>query len=368
VTGTASVKLLDRRALNRATLHRQLLLQRSACGLVEAIETIGGLNAQHPNDPYLALRSRLAAFGLADLTAAIEDGRVVRSCLMRATQHLVSAADFRWLRPVLSPLLARVQRNAFGQRTAGVDLDELVADARATLAGRTLTRAELGQLLTQRRPDADGTALAWSVQYLLPLLHPAPSGTWNTRGGVPLALAEERIGCPLDAPDPRRVVRRSLAAFGPATAADMRAWSGVSGLPEIVAGMRGELRTFRDESGRRLHDLPDAPRPDPDTPAPVRLLAGYDNLLLAHADRTRIMTDETRGRVCVGDLIEHTVLVDGTVSGTWDLDRHAGTVTIQPFTQLPQAATDTATAEGHRVLQLAAPDATPHDVRVLQLT
>ncbi|MEV0726549.1 winged helix DNA-binding domain-containing protein [Micromonospora purpureochromogenes] len=359
----ASTEVLGRRALNRATLHRQLLLARSTTAVREAVERIGGLNAQHANDPYLALHSRLAGFRLADLTAAIEDRRLVRSCLLRATQHLVSATDFRWLRPVLNPLLARVQRNAFGRRTAGVDLDDLVADARAILAGRTLTRAELGRLLAQHRPDADRTALAWSVQYLLPLLHPAPSGTWDTLGATPVVLAEEHLG-PLGPADPRRLVSRYLAAFGPATTADMRAWSGVSGLREIVADMAGELRTFRDETGRTVYDLPDAPRPDPDTPAPVRLLAGFDNLLLAHADRTRIMTDEIRRRVCVGDLIKPTVLVDGMVSGTWHLDRRAGLITVEPFTRLGPGDTEAVTAEGHRVLRLAAPDAAPHSVQV----
>lgn len=361
----SSAPLLDRRALNRATLQRQLLLRRTATGVVEAVETIGGLNAQQPNDPYLALHSRLDGFELADLTAAIEDGRVLRSCLLRATQHLVSADDFRWLRPVLSPLLNRVQRNAFGRRTAGVDLAELVADARTILSGRSLTRPELGRLLAQGRPGADGNALAWSVQYLLPLVHPPPSGTWDTRGAIPVALAEERLGGPLDESDPRRLVRRYLAAYGPATTADLRAWSGVSGLPEVIAGMRGELRTFRDESGRPLHDLPDAPLPDPDTPAPVRLLAGFDNLLLAYADRTRIMDDETRRRVCVDDLVEQTVLVDGTVSGSWHLDRRTGVVTVQPFVRLRPAHADAVTAEGHRVLKLAAPEAARHDVRIL---
>lgn len=359
----ASTDVLCRRALNRATLHRQLLLQRGSVGVVEAVERIGGLNAQHPNDPYLALNARMADFPLTDLTAAIEDRRVVRSCLLRATQHLVSATDFRWLRPVLDPLLTRVQRNVFGRRTTGVDLAELVTDARTVLAGHTLTRPELGRLLAQRRPGTDANALAWSVQYLLALLHPAPSGTWDTLGATPVALAEEQLG-PFEAPDPQRLVRCYLAAFGPATTTDIRAWSGVSGLPEIVAGMAGELRTFRDESGRPLYDLPDAPRPDPDTPAPARLLGGYDNLLLAHADRTRIMTDQIRRLVCVDDLIKPTVLIDGTVSGTWHLDRRAGLVTIQPFTGLQHTDVEAVTAEGHRILGLAAPGIGSHDVRI----
>jgi hypothetical protein len=356
--------LLDRAALNRATLHRQLLLERQPVAVADAVEVIGGLNAQHPNDPYLALASRIADFSLAELTTAIEDGHVVRSALMRGTQHLVTAADLRWLRPVLSPLLAQAQRNAFGRRTNGIDLDELVAEARTILAGSTLPRPELGRLLAESRPGADRNALAWSVQYLLPLVHPAPSGTWDTLGTIPVALADEHVG-PLEPPDPRRLVRRYLAAFGPATTADIRSWSGVAGLREVVASMEGELRTYRDESGRRLYDLPDAPRPDPDTPAPVRLVAGFDNMLLAFADRTRLMTDEVRRRVCIPDVVEPTLLVDGTVAGMWTLDRSAGVVTIQPFAGLSAAAAEAATAEALRILDLAAPTATPHDVRIL---
>ncbi len=359
-----SAELLDRRSLNRAVLHRQLLVRRSLVGVVDAIEQLAGLNAQHPNDPYLALAARLSGFELADLTAALEDRRVVRSTMMRATQHLVAATDFRWLRPVLQPLLARAQRNAFGRRTTGVDLAALVADARRILTGAVLTRPELGRLLAESRPGADGVALAWSVQYLLPVVHPAPSGTWDTLGPTPFALAEDHLSGPLDPPDPRQMVRRYLAAFGPATAADMRAWSGVSGLPEIVAGMREELRPFRDEDGRELFDLPDAPRPDPDTPMPVRLLAPFDNVLLGYADRTRLMTDEVRRRVCVGDAVAATLLVDGTVSGTWEMDRPANVLTVHPFVRLPRQDVDAVIAEGTRLLEFAAVGTDQHEVRI----
>jgi Winged helix DNA-binding domain len=355
------IPVLSRRALNRAALHRQLLLRRDRRGVVEGIETIGGLNAQQVNDPYFALHSRLANFTMYDLTTAIEDGRVVRSCLLRATQHLVSAADFRWLRPVVAPVLARAWRGVWRRRVDGVDIDLLVADARAILDGHTMTRPELGGRLAETRPGTEATALSWTVQYLLPQVHPAPSGTWDNTGVVPVALAEDGLDA---VPDPRRLVRRYLASYGPATTADIRTWSGVTGLREVVAGMRGQLRTFRDESGRELYDLPDAPRPDPDTPAPVRLLAGFDNLLLAHADRTRIMSDEIRHRVCVGDLIEQTVLIDGNVAGTWRLDRAAGVLTIHPFARLPRADADAAITEGLRLLRFAAGTASD-DVRVL---
>ena len=356
------------RALNRAALARQLLLRRSAASVVEAVEQLAGHNAQQPNDPYFALASRLSRFELADLTAAIEDRRLVRAPMMRATQHLVTAADYRWLRPVLQPLLARVQRNVFGRRTEDVDLTAVVADARRMLAGAVRSRPELARLLVADRPGADRAALAWSVQYLLPIVHPAPSGTWDAVGTMPLALAEEHLGGSLDAPDPQQMVRRYLAAFGPAAVADIRAWSGVSGLQEIVAGMRQELQTFRDESGRELLDLLDAPRPDPETPAPVRLLAGFDNLLLGYADRTRVMTDEVRRRVCMGDLVDSSLLVDGMVSATWELDRDAGVLTVRPFARLAGPDVDAVVAEGARLVGLAAVGAAHPDVRVLPPT
>lgn len=363
---------LSTRALNRATLDRQMLLNRRELSTVEAIEGVVGLNAQSPNIPYLWLWARLAGFQHDYLTAAIEDRRVVRSVLMRATQHLVSAGDYRWLRTLLQPLLTRAQRNAFGRRTAGVDLDELVADARELLAGRTLTRTELGRLLAPRWPEADRQALGWSVQYLEPILHPAPSGTWNSRGETPFVLASDWLGPVHDPADVaasgKRMVQRYLAAFGPAAVADIRAWSGVSGLREVVDQLGDELRTFRDAGGRELVDLPEAARPDPDVPAAVRLLPEFDNLLLAFGDRTRLMTPEARRRVCVGDLVAPTVLLDGVVQGTWAI-AHAGdaaTLTVTPFSWLRPAEVDAVTAEGADLLRFAAPDAGRHDVRILR--
>jgi hypothetical protein len=352
---------LTARALGRATLARQLLLDRVDLPVVVATKRLFGLNAQDPNLPYLALWSRLHPFAIDDLTAAIEDGSLVRSTLVRATQHVVSAADFRLVRPLLAPLLRRVQRNTFGRRTAGVDLDALVAEACGLLAdGQVLTRPELGRRLAQRWPHADPTALGWSVQYLLPLVHPAPSGTWNVRGATPFALAD----VPADE-CAEELVWRYLAAFGPASVSDARAWSGIGGLREVFDRMRPRLRTFTDESGRELFDLPDAPIPSSDLPAPVRLLPEFDAPLLAFADRTRIMTDEVRRQVCVGSGVAATVLVDGTVAATWSIDRAAGTavLTVQPLRPIAPADHAAVEAEAERLLAFTDPDSRP-DVRI----
>jgi winged helix DNA-binding protein len=340
-------QVLGQRALNRALLDRQLLLQRRSMPVATAVERLLGLNAQDPNLPYVALQARLDPFAIPDLTTAIEQGEVVRSTMMRATQHLVSVPDFRLIRPVLAPLLRRVQRNTFGRRTTGIDLEALVTDARALLAdGRTLTRPELGRELARTRPGADPVALGWTVQYLEPLVHPAPSGTWNVRGATPFADAGwTGVRREATAADVRRMVLRYLAAFGPATVSDARAWSGVSGLREIVEDL--DLRVYADERGRVLYDVPDGTLPDPDVPAPVRFLPDFDATLLAHADRTRIMTDEVRRQVCVGPAVAATVLVDGTVAATWT---RAGTgIAVHPLRRLSAAERDTVNAEGARL-------------------
>ncbi|MEI8406909.1 MULTISPECIES: winged helix DNA-binding domain-containing protein [unclassified Kribbella] len=344
--------VLRPRVLGRALLERQLLLRRTDLDVVPAVEQVFGLNAQNPNDPYLALWSRLESFTLPSLTAAIEDGSLVRSTMMRATQHLMSVPDFQFVRPVLAPLLRRVQRNAFGRRTAGVDLDALVIMARELLAdGRTLTRPELGRLLAERWPVDDPTALGWTAQYLEPLIHPAPSGTWNVYGATPFALPEVS----LSVGDVRQMILRYLAAFGPATVADARTWSGVSGLREVFAELRPSLQVYVDESGRELFDLPDQPLPSEDVPAPVRFLPPFDATLLGHADRTRIMTDEIRRQVCIGAGVAATVLVDGTVAATWTVDYadDAAVLTVQPLRLLTDPAA--VEAEAARLLTFISP-------------
>ncbi|GAB2625409.1 winged helix DNA-binding domain-containing protein [Streptomyces capparidis] len=354
------------RELNRALLRRQLLTRRADLPVAAAVERVLGLNAQDPNLPYLALWTRLARFAIADLTAAVTDGTVVRSTLLRATQHMVTAPDFRLVRPAVAPLLRRVQRNAFGGRTAGVDLAVLVAQARELLAGgRVLTRPELGRLLAGRWPGADPAALGWTVQYLLPVTHPAPSGTWNVRGATPFRLAD-RPGAGREATeaDLAELVRRYLAAFGPATVADARAWSGVGGLREVFERLRPGLAVLRDERGRELFDLPGAPLPDGDLPVPVRFLPEFDACLLAYADRTRVMTDEVRRRVCDGAAVAATVLVDGTVAATWTVSRSGGraVLAVEPLRPLPARDRADVEAEGHRLLAFTDPGAAHREV------
>lgn len=330
--------------------------------MVDAVERVLGLNAQSPNPPYLALWSRLDGFAGKDLTAALEDRSVVRSVLMRATQHIVSAPDFALVRTAVTPLFRRVQRNTFGSRTRSVDLEALVAEARELLAdGAVLTRPELGRALAASRPGADASALGWTVQYLLPVVHPAPSGTWNSYGATPFSLASwTGVRGEASAEELGELVRRYLAAYGPATMSDARSWSGIAGLKEIFEQLRPSLRTFRDEAGRELFDVPDAPLPSEDEPAPVRLLPDFDAPLLAYADRTRLMTDEIRRQVCVGDGVAATVLVDGTVAAIWTLAE--STLTVSPLRKLTKADRHEIEREALALLAFAQPDS-PGEVR-----
>ncbi|MEU4540849.1 winged helix DNA-binding domain-containing protein [Streptosporangium sp. NPDC023825] len=356
------METLTRRGLNRATLERQLLLRRTRLPTLAVVERLVGLQAQDPDPPYIGLWSRIDAFRIDDLTRALHRREVVRATMFRGTQHLVAAEDYLWLRPLLQPMLDRWQKGGFGRSTAGLDLGELAAAARTILGRSTLTRPELGRALAERWPGRDPVALARSVQGLLPVVHPPPDGTWGRRGTTPFVLAEHWLGRPPAAgPSAGELVVRYLAAFGPATVRDIQAWSGMTRLGEVVDALRPRLRVFGSEDGRELFDLPEAPRPDPDVPAPVRFLAALDNVVLAHADRTRVVSADRRGHV----VVEAAVTVDGFVRGLWNVRRDRGTATLvvrlfEPLSGQEEAAV---TEEGARLLRFAAPDAGDHDIR-----
>ena len=353
-------------ALNRATLHRQLLLRRSPITALAAVRHLVGLQAQEAKAPYVGLWSRLDGFDRAALSALVHNRQVVRSSVLRGTQHLVAADDFLWLRPLIQPTLDRARQATWGRDLAGVDVAELAAEGRALLRGRTLTRPQLRDALAPRWPGKPPDALAWSVQSLVPVVHRPAAGEWGQGGATPFTLAEEWIGRPLSAtPQPEALILRYLAGYGPATVKDVQSWSGVRGLAEVVDRLGPRLRSFADDAGRTLYDLPDAPRPDADTPAPVRFLPEYDNLLLAFADRTRMMTDEHRRRVCVGALVAPTFLVGGRVAGIWKIRTSDGrcTVTINPFDPLEGADRVALAEEALRMAAFIAP-AAQHGVEV----
>ena len=357
--------VLTRRALNRAVLERQMLLERVELPVPAAIERLVGLQAQLPNPPYIGLWARLAGFEKDDLTRLIEKRRVVRSTMMRATQHMVTARDYLWLRPVLQPMLDRICRGSHGRKTAGVDQAELLAAGRALVAEQPRTITELQVLLAERWPTHDKLALGYTVQAMLPLVHVPPRGTWGRGGAVPATLVENWLGRSLSkAGSPDKMIVRYLGAFGPATVADMQEWSGLTALREAVERLRPKLRTFHDEAGKELFDLPDAPLPDPDTPAPVRFLPEYDNLILGHADRTRMLTDEHRKALWTKNGLLATALVDGTVAVTWKIvrDRKRAVLTVDPLRRISKTERAVLAEEGARLLEFTDPDVA-HDIR-----
>ncbi|GAB3161092.1 winged helix DNA-binding domain-containing protein [Micromonospora sonneratiae] len=359
--------VLSSRTLNRAAMHRQLLLQRGHLPPGDAVAHLVGMQAQAPNSPYIGLWSRLENFHHRELTDLLYNRHLVRGSVLRGTQHLVTARDYRWLRPLMQPALDRGRQAAFGRDTAGMDLAELGAVGRALLHGQTLTRPQLRDRLAERWPDRNPEALAWSVQALVPVVHPPPSGTWGRGGATPFTLAEDWLGEPLATrPRPEDLIRRYLAAYGPATVADIQTWSGLTRLREIADRISHQLRTFRDDAGNEVLDLPDAPLPDPDIPAPPRFLPAFDNLIVAYANRTRLMTDATRKRVCIGAMIAPTILIDGHVAGTWKIapSRGHATLLIEPFTALPKADHEALTAEGAKLLAFTAPTDTPQEIRI----
>ena len=324
------------RALNRATLARQLLLARDSRDPVAAVEQLGGLQAQEPKPAYLALWTRLDGFERDALHAALHDRAVVRATAMRATLHMLSAADFAALRPALQPALDGALDGVLKQRGAEVDRPAVVAAARRLLRDEPLTFNDLRERLAERFPDTEIRSLGYTVRMLVPLLMVPTDDRWSFPGDARFALAEDRLG----PADPAALVRRHLRAFGPASAADVQAWSGVKALKETVEGMADELVALK--AGRRtLYDLPDAPRPGEDAEAPPRLLPEFDSLLLAHQDRTRVIADEHRKALATKNLrIASTFLVDGVVAGSWAIERKRGTATLTLSSFGPLAKAD----------------------------
>lgn len=348
---------LSDRALNRATLARQLLLQRSSMSALEALEHLVGMQAQAPFPPYYGLWSRLEHFTADDLSGLLLDRRAVRIVLMRGTIHLVSAADAHRVRPLVQPLLDRMLRAMHGAALGDVDADAVAAAAAEILHAEALTPAELGARLAERWPDCPARALTEIGRSLVPLVQVPPRALWQRSGQVRLTTAAGWLGPPSDTLSIDDLVLRYLGAFGPASVADMQTWSGLTRLGEVFDRLSDRLVRLRTESGRWVYDLPGAPRPDPEQPAPVRLVAAFDNLLLSHADRTRVISDAHRKRLFAGGngVFPGTVLLDGVVAGTWELEgRAAATVLrVTPYVELGNAASAEIEAEGVRLLRSA---------------
>jgi Winged helix DNA-binding domain len=347
------------RAANRALLARQLLLEREPRPALAAIEHLVGMQAQVPVDPYVGLWTRLEDFDPAELSDLIEQRQAVRATLMRATIHLVSARDALFLRPLLQPVPTRTFNGQFGRRVGGIDRDAVLAAGRELLEERPRTRAELRAELGKRWPEHDAEALALAITFIVPLVQVPPRGLWGRSGQATWTTIESWLGRPLDpAPSLDELVLRYLAAFGPATVMDIQAWCGLTRLREVTDRLAPRLRTFRSEDGRELLDLPEAPRPDPDTPAPVRFLPEYDNVALAHADRVHIVDGDGGGYTPVAGRggWRGSVLVDGWARALWRLTLEHG-LRIETFATVPKRARGAIEAEGRRLVAFLAPDA-----------
>lgn len=305
----------------------------------------------------MGLWSRLEDYTPEPTAALLNDGAIVRMALMRSTIHLVTADDCRWMRPLVEPVIIRSTMGAFGKHLHGVDRESLVEAARKAMAEKPLIFSELGRALAPDFPGHDPAALAQAARMWMPLVQVPPRGLWG-RSGRPahVPFASELVEAPVD-----ELFLRYLAAFGPATVRDAQQWCGLTRLAEVAERLRPQLVTFRDEHGRELFDLPDAPRPDPDTPAPVRYLYDFDNLLLSHADRTRVVTVDYSSQGWGGGNMEmpRTLLADGFAAATWRIavGKKSATLTVRPFRRLSAAELDGVEREGAALLAFHAPGA-----------
>ncbi|MER5297644.1 winged helix DNA-binding domain-containing protein [Streptomyces pharetrae] len=358
----ATAPVLTTRALNRATLARQLLLRRSPMSAQAAVEHLVGLQAQEVKPPYVALAARLDGFAPEELSGLLAGREVVRMVTLRSTIHLHTADDALTLRPLVQPARDReVNMKQFREGLVGVDLDRLSTLVRALVEDEPRTMRQLREALLAEWPDADPLALAVAARCKLPLVQVTPRGLWGRSGQVALTTLEHWLGRPAEPPaSADSAVLRYLAAFGPASVRDMQTWAGLTRMRPVFERLRPRLVTFRDPNGVELFDLPDAPRPDPDTPAPPRLLPEFDNLLLSHADRTRVIPAAQRGRTWQVNTFSRPFLVDGFLAGVWWLYDDA--LVIEPFTEAAEAARDEVAAEAERMLRVLYPGGS-YDIR-----
>jgi hypothetical protein len=362
---------LTPRALNRATLARQLLLDRSALTPARAITHLAGLQAQAPLAPYVGLWTRLAAFRPQQLENLMNERGVLRAHLMRHTVHLVDARDFLRFRPLFQPLLSQGLRGNLARRLDRVDLAELRAEAASLLAQAPLTRTQLAQALAPRWPGHDPGLLANAAAQSLVLVQIPPRGLWSQTGPAVWALASAWLGSQ-DDPDPLRsveeLVLRYLAAYGPATVADIQAWSGLTRLREVTERLGTRLRPRTGPGGAPLLDLADAPPdPDPGIPAPPRFLPEYDNLLLSYAERSRVIPHRRPVPLPPGNGASvGTLLVDGCWQADWRLGQEPGVLEVRPYIPLSAADRDAIAAEGEQLLGFVRPADTARDVRFVR--
>jgi hypothetical protein len=354
---------LSRRTLNRTLLARQLLLERVDRPASAVIEHLVGMQAQAPLAPYVALWSRIEGFDPAELSGLVERREAVRAVgMLRTTIHLLTARDALALAPVMRPVwLTAFKRSPFRPNLEGIDIEELAAAGRALLDERPLRPIDLGRRLAERWPGRDPTSLTMGVRDLTAIVQVPPRGLWGRSAAPTMAVLETWLGRPIDtSDDPLPFVRRYLSAFGPASTQDIATWSWLQGVRELVARLLPELRTYRDEEGRELVDLAEAELTDADIPAPPRFLPEYDNLLLSHKDRSRVLGRPLSSLpLPAGNGARvGTFLVDGFVAGTWTAVRESARIRLElvAWRAFSPAEREALEQEGADLLGLLAPE------------
>ncbi len=359
-------RILKLRELNRATLARQMLLARETLPVPAAIERLIGLQAQLASAPYVGLWTRLRDFRCEDLAREIENRKVVKATLMRATLHLCTAEDYVRFRTALKPMLIGAASAIAKQRGQDFDLDKVLKAARKFIGEKPRSFAEISDMVTKLMPDHDVGAMRYSVRTHIPMVQVPVTTGWSYSNKPEFTLAESWIGRPISPDDNlRELVPRYLAAFGPASVTDAQTWLGLK-LKETFEKLKPELQTYRGEGRLELFDLPDAPLPTEDVPAPVRFLPEYDNLLLSHSNRTRVIADEYRSKVYLPGLrVAATILVDGFVRGAWKIEKSktAATLVIEPFEKLTKKDRVALTEEGERLVRFVESKVKSFEVR-----
>jgi hypothetical protein len=358
-------RILTLRELNRTILARQMLLSRDSGAATEAVSRLVGLQAQSAMAPFVGLWTRVEGLSREEVAGLIEDKIIIKATMMRGTLHLVTAADYLEFRSTLQPVLDAALAGILKGRADDLDVPKLLKAAKPFLEESPRSFAELTKMAEKLLPGTDPGAMRYAVRMRLPLVQVPVAKAWSFPGNPKYALAESWLGKAVPPGDRFKVlVLRYLSAFGPASAADLQTWSGLG--KERMEALRPELKTYRDEKGKELFDHPDLDIEGPDQAAPERFLPEYDNLLLSHANRTRVIADVHRSKVYIPVLrVRSTILVDGFVAGTWKVEKSKGaaTLVIEPFGTLSRSSRKSLAEEGEKLVRFVGYDAKRHDIR-----
>jgi hypothetical protein len=358
-------KLLSTRQLNRATLARQLLLERQALGIVEATEHLLGLQAQVTEGPYQGLWSRLQRFRPEDMTALIVDRSLARATTMRGTLHLHSADDLIGIRTLIAPFLKQVWQSNFRKRFGDNDEEAVLKAAIKLVDQDPMTAGALGKRLKEKFPTAEPLSMTALLQSRETLIQIPPTRIWGSGHAPILIRLENWLPPPHERPLSRKtLVRRYLRAYGPASVNDMQIWSRLTRLGTEFEALRDGLVRFSDENGRTLYDLPDAPRPDAGTPAPVRFLPLYDNVYLGYDNRRRMLSEATAHLINMFQAFKPAVLIDGVIDAGWVISvrKGAAVIEVESYRKLGKREIDEVEKEGMSFLKFMQPEAESWEV------